>query len=103
MTPPFPINWRPVAPTLAEVKAHSAATDSATGSTWGVWIAEPLDTLGACPSVVMLRAMADESGGVWAHVDRGRAVAMPEAVAHLGVVRWVPWLFGPVEWPEVEA
>ena len=89
--------WRDEPPTLAEVEAHSAATDAATGSTWGVWLADPVNTLGACPRVVLLRAMHD-GGGVWAHVDGERAVALPDALAALGAVRWLRWLFGPAGW-----
>lgn len=88
--------WSDDAPALGEVEAHSRATDAATGSTWGVWIVEPVNTLGARPSVVLLRAMADGSG-VWAHVDGERAVALPDALARLGEVRWMRWLFGPAQ------
>lgn len=89
--------WRDEPPTFAEVRAHSAATDAATGSTWGVWLAESTNTLGACPRVVLLRAMHD-GGGVWAHVDGQRAVSLPDALAQLGAVRWLRWLFGPAGW-----
>ncbi len=82
MTPPFPGDWRPVAPTIAQVAAHAG------GWWWRWWPGKPpvADRLTVNSGGVWESVCSDDDANqwptqTWAHVDgaqwRGDALVCP--------------------------